>query len=164
MKRLFIIRHAKSSWDDPSLDDFDRPLNKRGKRDAPVMGKRLAKRVGCPDLIVSSPALRAKKTAQAIAEAVGYPIESVEWNERIYEASSTELIGILRKIDESVGTAMVFGHNPTLTMAANQLAGSSIENIPTCGVVELALPGTSWGDLAAGTAKLIDFDYPKRRG
>ncbi len=162
MKRLFIVRHAKSSWDDASLDDFDRPLNKRGKRDAPAMGKRLAQRVGRPDLMLSSPALRAKKTAEAIADAVGYPFESVQWNDGVYEAGSDDLIRILRKIDKSIETAMVFGHNPTLTSVANQLSGSSIANIPTCGVVELGLTVTDWGDLGSGTAQLVEFDYPKR--
>jgi phosphohistidine phosphatase len=162
MKRLFIVRHAKSSWDDASLDDFQRPLNKRGKRDAPAMGKRLADRVGRPDLMLSSPAVRAKKTVEAIADAVGYPLELVEWNEGIYEAASGDLIRILRKIDPSVEIAMVFGHNPTLTVVANELSGSSIANIPTCGVVELGLTVADWADLARGTATLVDFDYPKR--
>ncbi|WP_457598784.1 SixA phosphatase family protein, partial [Hydrogenimonas sp.] len=121
MKELFLFRHAKSSWDDPSLSDFDRPLNERGRRDAPLMGEHL-KAMGIHlDLIVASPAKRAKKTAKIIAEKLGYDIEKIIWQENIYEASPQTLLYIVCQLPEKAKRVMLVGHNPSLTLLANQL-------------------------------------------
>ena len=163
MKHLWLVRHAKSSWKDPSLGDFHRPLNKRGLSDAPEMGRRLAAGPARPELLVSSPAVRAKTTAEYIAAALEYPAEDIRWEERIYHASTLELIRLLRQMVDDIESAMFFGHNPTMTDAANVLSGSSIENVPTCGVVQLHLDIPSWARVADGVARLLDFDYPKRK-
>jgi phosphohistidine phosphatase len=163
MKHLWLVRHAKSSWKDPSLGDFDRPLNRRGLSDAPEMGRRLAAGSTRPQVLVSSPAVRAKTTAEFIAAALGYPAEEIRWEDRIYHASTFELIRLIRQMADDIESAMFFGHNPTMTDAANVLSGSSIENVPTCGVVQLHLDIPSWAQVEDGVAHLLDFDYPKRK-
>ncbi|PLX82828.1 MAG: phosphohistidine phosphatase [Desulfuromonas sp.] len=162
MKRLLLVRHAKSSWDDPDLADIDRPLNKRGKRDAPTMGRRLAERGIAPGLIVSSPAKRARRTALLLAEEIAYPEETIALDERIYEASAAELLDVIRGFDDAQDTALLVGHNPGLTELGNLLTGAGIANIPTCGILCAELRGTSWKELAAGATILSFFDYPKR--
>lgn len=163
MRHLWLVRHAKSSWKDPSLGDFDRPLNKRGLVDAPEMGRRLAAGSARPQLLVSSPAARARATAEFIAAELGYPTEEIRWEERIYHASTFELIRLVREVADHIESAMFFGHNPTMTDAANVLSGASIDNVPTCGVVQLHLDVPNWTQVENGVARLLDFDYPKRR-
>ena len=161
MKTLILIRHAKSSWKDASLADRDRPLNKRGKRDAPEMGRRLAARGGAPDLIVSSPATRALATARVIAEAVGYPVDGIREDERIYMASPAELLEAIRGLDDGHERVFLFGHNPGLTELVNELSEPALDNVPTCGVVELRLAADRWADLSPDKVQRADFDTPK---
>jgi phosphohistidine phosphatase len=161
MKTLFLVRHAKSSWKDSSIDDTDRPLNKRGKRDAPFMGELLKEKVVNPDLVISSPAKRASKTAQIIAEQIGYSKKDIIYAEEIYEASSRELVDFIKKIDDKYNSVMLFGHNPGFTMLNNFLSKQYIDNIPTCGIVALEFNNT-WKEIDKNTAKMIFFDYPKR--
>ena len=161
MKTLFLVRHAKSSWKDSSIDDNDRPLNKRGKRDAPFMGELLKEKVVNPDLVISSPAKRASKTAQIIAEQIGYYKKDIIYSEEIYEASSRELVDFIKKIDDKYNSVMLFGHNPGFTMLNNFLSKHYIDNIPTCGIVALEFNNT-WKEIDKNTAKMIFFDYPKR--
>ena len=159
--RLLICRHAKSSWKDPGLHDFDRPLNKRGERDAPEMGRRLVQQEVRPDLIMTSPAVRAFTTACHYARQFGIPPEQIRCNPAQYAASVQGLIGLIRTVDFSVGTLMLVGHNPESTDLANTLGGLSIENIPTSGIVALAFSQCAWTDLSAGSGTLLFFDYPK---
>ena len=147
-----------------SLADFDRPLNKRGKRDAPEMGRRLASRGLCPDSIVSSPAKRAIKTAQAIARVIGFPEDKIQADERIYHASVAELINVIRGMEDGNEHAFVFGHNPGFTDLAVQLTLQSIDNIPTCGVFDMAFDLPSWTEVWEGTGRFLSFDYPKNLG
>lgn len=161
MKKLFIVRHAKSSWDDPDLDDFDRPLNKRGKRNAPEIGKRLAMRGVFPDLIITSPAKRAAATARRIAEAIAYPNKKIIKDDSFYHGSIQDVIGVVQKLDDQINSLMIFGHNPGLTDLANYLSGADIYNIPTCGVVEIDFDFNSWKMLGSKEGKLVKFDFPK---
>ena len=162
MKTLTIIRHAKSSWKDAELADFDRPLNKRGKRDAPLAGKRLKEQRILPDLILTSSAKRALTTAKTIATETGYSIKDLVADRRIYMADVEDLIQVLRSVDDSYSNVAIVGHNPDLTDLANELTGESIDNIPTYGVVHATLAIESWRDLDQATAQLILFDYPKK--
>jgi len=164
-KRLLICRHAKSSWRDVDLNDFDRPLNKRGERDAPEMGRRLARRGIRPDLIMASPAARALATALHYADQLGVPPERVQRNPPQYAATVKSLLNLLRTVDPKVNTLLLVGHNPESTDLANVLIGrSAIDNIPTSGIVALEWPLASWEDLAPGTGTLLFFDYPKKEG
>ena len=160
MKRLYIIRHAKSSWKDMTLDDYDRPLNKRGESNAPMMGKRLRDKKIKPDLILSSSALRAKTTAEIIAKEVKYSKEIV-FKEEIYEAFPSDLHKMLKKVDDKNSVVFLFGHNPELNMLAENYVDFE-ENIVTCGVVEIEFDCKRWRDIDKDNAKLISFDYPKK--
>jgi phosphohistidine phosphatase len=159
MKKLYIIRHAKSSWSDLELNDFERALSKRGKANAPMMGERLKKKGVMPDIIISSPAKRAKSTAEMIAKEVGYE-KKVLFDENIYESSVDELRKILTCINDENSTAFLFGHNPELNMLVDYYV-KFYENIPTCGVVEIEFACESWAEIEPKNAKLISFDYPK---
>lgn len=159
-RTLYLARHAKSSWKDSSLSDFERPLNKRGKNDAPAMGEILKERNVKPDLIISSPAKRAKKTACIIGEKIGYPEDKIVFNKDIYEASSRELLSIIHNLNGNINSVMLFGHNPAFTMLNNILGDKYIDNIPTCGVVALQFE-KSWNELNEKSGKLLFFEYPK---
>ncbi|MBE0572239.1 MAG: histidine phosphatase family protein [Ignavibacteriaceae bacterium] len=160
MKTLYLARHAKSYWKDQSIPDFDRPLNSRGKRDAPFMGEVLKDRKVIPDLIISSPAKRTKKTALEIASKIGYSEKKILYNEELYEASSNTIIKALNKIDERYNSVMIFAHNPGLTLLNNHISNNYIENIPTCGIVALQLD-KKWNELGKNTCKFLYFEYPK---
>jgi len=160
MKKLYIIRHAKSSWSDLSLRDFDRPLNKRGKRDAPFMGEKLKEKNIVPDLIISSPAKRTKKTIKKITKAMGYN-KQVIFNKDLYGTSEHILNKILTKVDNSNEVVFLVGHNTEITMLAENYVGLT-DNIPTCGIVEIAFDCDKWADINGNNAKLVSFDYPKK--
>lgn len=163
MKTLYLVRHAKSSWDDPSLHDSDRPLNKRGKRDAPFMAKLFADRGLRPDALVSSPAVRAFTTARHFAKALGLQKEDIVQKNGIYEATSGELLRIVQELRDEWDTVLLFGHNPTFTLFANQFAGRHIDNIPTCGVVKISGPVDSWRDFQPQRdIRVEEFVYPKQ--
>jgi len=159
MKKLYIIRHAKSDWDDASLDDYDRPLNKRGERNAPFMGKVLSKKNIKPDLILSSPALRAITTAQLIAKEVNYE-KAITPNQYIYEAYVTALQEIVQYIHDSHETVFLVGHNPGVSALAYMLCGLK-ESLPTCAVVEIQFDCHSWMDASRDNSTLVSYDFPK---
>ena len=163
MKTLYIVRHAKSSWDNPDLADIDRPLNNRGNKNAPEMGQRLSKRNIQPDLLLSSPANRAYTTAQKIAKEIGYPVDNVSTSKEVYHAGSGGLLQLVRNQSDSINTLMIFGHNPGFTWFANSLTGEYIDNIPTCGIVAIEFDVESWSNIETGEGKLIFFDYPKKK-
>jgi phosphohistidine phosphatase len=162
MKRLILMRHGKSSWDDPDLPDFHRPLNKRGKRDATVMARRLHDLQERPDLILASSAERAISTARIVADEIGFPKKKIVRRKVLYLASSGKLLDVLQTINNSINRVFLFGHNPGLTSLGNHLANLNIDNIPTCGFVCLNLAVESWADLSQGCGSLIYFEFPKR--
>jgi phosphohistidine phosphatase len=164
MKTLYVVRHAKSSWDAPGLDDFDRPLNERGKKDAPRMGKRLSKKQIRPDLLLSSPAKRAWSTCKRIAEELHYPEKKIVTETNLYHADEEEIFSVIQKVDDKHNTLMIFGHNPGLTDFVNALSEEKIEIdiIPTCGIVSFSLKIDSWTKISNGIGEVNFFDYPKR--
>jgi len=158
-KQLLLVRHGKSDWGNLDLKDFDRPLNKRGKENAPEMAERLVQRGFRFDLIVSSPAKRAKSTAKFFAEA--YQVDDIQYEESIYEANTTALLKVINGLDDSADTVIMFGHNPGFTDLANELSDADIYNIPTAGMVLMSFPFDSWKMVSRGTGELVFFDYPK---
>jgi phosphohistidine phosphatase len=163
MKTVILVRHAKSSWKDSSLKDFDRPLNKRGKRDALFMGKKLKDRQLMPDLILSSPAKRAKKTATSIAEEIGYPKKKIRYDDKMYHSGEQALLEIVRNQDDGHGTIMLFGHNPELgDLAEMLLKRDPVYTIPTTGVYCIRFAVPSWKNVQEGKGETVFFDYPKR--
>ncbi|HQU71439.1 MAG TPA: histidine phosphatase family protein [Calditrichia bacterium] len=163
MPTLYLIRHAKSSWKDSRLDDLDRPLNSRGERDAPEMGRRLAARKVSADQIITSPALRAKTTAGVIAGATGFPAERIIFNEDVYLATPTTLLDIICSLDDAWQSVFIFGHNPGFTQLANMLCNAEIENVPTCGIVAVDFPGKKWVEIPRSNGKMLFFDFPKNK-
>ena len=162
MKTLYLVRHAKSSWKYPNLDDFERPLNKRGRKNAPFMGTILKKLKVAPDLLISSPANRAAITARIIAAKINYPLEKIRYRESIYEFSEDALIPVIKQIDDRVNKAMVVGHNPATNGFANYIGDQPISNIPTCGVFCVELDISSWAKVKEHCGKLKFFEFPKK--
>ncbi|MCB9207927.1 MAG: histidine phosphatase family protein [Ignavibacteriales bacterium] len=162
MKTLYLIRHAKSSWDFPNLSDFERPLNERGQRDAPFMGKLLSERIKSPQIIYSSPAKRAITTAEIIAEFLGYDVNSIIKNENIYEAAVSDLMRIINNNSDEYSSLMLFGHNPGFTLISNYLADKKITNLPTCGFVQIDFNLNSWNNIEGSSGNLMHFEYPKK--
>lgn len=162
MKKLFLIRHAKSSWDDASLADEDRPLNKRGKKDAPLMGSILQKGGVVPDLIISSPAKRAYSTAKKIAKAIHYPPDHIQTFEKLYLSSPSALLEVIRLQPAEVRTLMLFGHNPEITELVPQLCGEQIDNVPTCGIVCISFLTDTWQAIDKSNSRFEYFDFPKK--
>ena len=161
MKTLYLVRHAKSSWDNANQSDHDRPLNPRGERDAPRMGKRLRKRKDRPEVIISSSAVRAQTTASILATAMDYPTSDIAIDERLYGAEPEDVLSIIGDLDDGIHCAMLVGHNPTFTALINALGRCDLGNVPTCGMAVLTFPIDSWKDIATIQGKLVDFDFPK---
>ncbi len=162
MKVLTLIRHAKSSWKDIELADFDRPLNKRGKKDAPMIGQHLTSRViALPDCFLSSPAKRALTTARAIADELGFRGRYILRDRRIYEASPERLLEVLREVDNSCSHLMMFGHNPGFFMLAESLCGFNEDTFPTCAVLSIDLEIGEWREITPGCGQATYYVSPK---
>ncbi len=164
MKTLIVVRHAKSSWDRPELDDFHRPLNERGQRDAPRMAKRLKERDFTINRMLTSGAVRAKTTCVAFAEVLNFPGNQIEVLPELYHASSEDLLATIKRLkDHAVEheVALLFGHNPGLTEFVNSLVDEDIDNIPTTGIVCCRLDIDRWKDIAWSCGQLEFFDTPK---
>ncbi len=161
MKILTLVRHAKSSWSDSGLSDRERPLNRRGERDAPDMGQRIAGHGIRPSQIIASPAVRAWSTARIIAQEIAYPVEFLQKEDRLYLASLTALLDTVVAQDDGFNDLMVVGHNPGLTEFANYLIPGITNNLPTAGVVSVQLDTDTWSLYDKPDCELLAFDYPK---
>ncbi len=162
MKTIYFVRHAKSSWDHPTLRDIERPLEARGLRDAPLMAKVLKSKGVEPDLLLSSPATRAYSTALYFADAFEIDRVEVQLEPRIYEAFSEDISDIISKLPAEADTVLLFGHNPTFTTLANQFSSNYIDNVPTCGIFKVEAKVNSWKEFKAPVATLTEFHYPKQ--
>ena len=161
-KTLFLVRHAKSDWSVTGQRDFDRELNGRGHRDAPRMGRFLADKGVRPGLIICSPAQRTTQTVEYLIEQLGYELEAVQFDERLYEASTRILLDVVNRLDDSLDTVMLVGHNPGFTYLAEYLTGAEVGNIPTCGVVQMHAEVNSWAEISARTLVLDWLETPKK--
>jgi len=162
MKTLTLVRHAKSSWKDNSLTDRDRPLNKRGEHDAPIMGKRISEAGIRPSLIVCSPAVRAWTTAKAIANEIGYPLEFLQREDNLYLASLDDLLDVVFTQEIGFNSLMLIGHNPGITTFANYLSPGITNNVPTAGVVSVTFDREDWNLYEQPETDLLTYDYPKK--
>ena len=162
MKTLYIVRHAKSSWDERGISDHDRKLNSRGKRDAPKMGELLNGKGYHPDIMYSSSAKRALTTAKIIAEKIAYPVDNIVVTKSIYDATTSDLVNLINKIDDKYESVMLFGHNPGFTVLTNLLTDKYIDNMPTCAVAVIGLNIESWKEVESDCGNLIAFEYPKK--
>ena len=162
MLQLTLIRHAKSSWDDPALSDFDRPLNKRGMKNAPLMGKIISKRGLVFDRIVASPAQRAITTARLIAGKLGFPEQDIQRRKELYDASMDALLACVHSLDNQYDSIALVAHNPGLTDLCNHLSGESIANLPTCAVAVIEFDLDDWRAVYQDTGRLALYEYPRK--
>ena len=161
-KTLHIVRHGKSSWDYENISDIDRPLSPRGIDNAYLMAKKFSERKLRPDRFLTSPANRALYTSIIFSRILKFPYNQISIEDGIYTGYTDELVGLIRRQDNSVSNLLIFGHNPAFTVFANQLMDHYLDNIPTAGIVSLNYEIESW-DQVGKTAPVKDFfDYPKR--
>ena len=163
MKKIILMRHAKSSWRNPGLTDLLRGLNRRGKNDAPIMGARLAARGAELDRIISSPAVRALRTAEMIMMAIGHPLDELIIDESLYLASVDEIFSVIHNLPDYLGQVMLIGHNPGMTNLVNTLCAFYLDNLPTCGIFELNYKINSWPQVGDVVPESTYFDYPKKQ-
>ena len=161
MKILTLVRHAKSSWNNSQLTDRERPLNRRGEKDAPVMGKRIVEHGIRPSLIIASPAVRAWTTAKIVAQEISYPGEFLQRENSIYMASLNDLLGTIVAQDNGFNNILLVGHNPGLTDFSNYLSPGISNNLPTAGVVSVQIDREDWNLYERPKTELLVFDYPK---
>lgn len=160
-RQLLLIRHAKSSWSDSSLRDIERPLNKRGNRDAPFMAELLKAKNIHPDLILSSNAVRTRSTAKYFIDQFMPELKNVKIDSRLYEASASTILKVINGTPDNISVLMVFAHNPGLTSLHNFISASYIDNIPTCGICCYTF-SLSWQQIKEKSCELDFFEYPKK--
>ncbi|MCX2451489.1 histidine phosphatase family protein [Pedobacter sp. PLR] len=160
-KQLLLIRHGKSDWGNSHISDFERPLNARGLRNAPEMAGRILAKNLVPQLLVSSPAVRALTTARNFAEVWNKSLNRIQEETSIYEANVMTLLKVVNNLSDKHDRVALFGHNPGLTEFANYLSNANIYNIPTCGTVLMEFPFEKWAQLSNHTGNLLAFDFPK---
>ncbi|WP_035565703.1 SixA phosphatase family protein [Hymenobacter sp. IS2118] len=164
MKTLYLLRHAKSSWSFDELSDQERPLNDRGRDDAPAMGQALAKRRICPDLVVSSPAVRAMSTAVLVAREMQYPHDKIVVEAGIYGADVDQLLAVIHDLPDAADIVLLVGHNPTITETANALSPNSVNDMPTAAVVCLRFTCEQWSEVGKANAEFYFYDFPRNAG
>ena len=160
-KQLLIFRHSKSDWGHPEISDFNRPLNTRGTKDAPMMGKRLKKRKWAPNQIISSPALRALTTAHLVCKEIGSSPEDIIQNKFIYDATCSQLMKIVNHLDNKSENIALFGHNNGITDLVIYLTDADIYNIPTSGMILISFPFDDWNMISKHTGEVVFYDFPK---
>lgn len=161
MKKVVLIRHAKSDWGSPHTKDFDRTLNPRGLRDAPFMATMLKEKISSVDKVISSPAYRAMTTCKYFCIEFGYNEAEIQYDKGIYEDGQSTILNLLKNIDNSMNTVFVFGHNPDITSTATYLSGERIDNIPTCGIVAINFEINNWSEVINKNGTREFFLYPK---
>lgn len=161
MKKLILIRHAKSDWNSDAKTDFERPLNKRGHKDASEMAERLLNKHLIPQLLVSSPAVRAYTTAKYFAEAFNIDKKLIKTELEIYEASPSTLLKVINDLDNKYDFVALFGHNPGITNLAISLCDTNVYDMPTCGLILIEFPFDDWKLISKNTGEEKLYDFPK---
>ena len=161
MKHILLTRHAASDDPDPELNDIDRPLNKHGLHDTPLMGQRLINREIKPQAIISSTAVRAMTTAVLLAKELDCPSDKILRNENVYTATPDQLMDIIRNFDNGKDWIMMMGHNPSISQLVSILCGDFVQNMPTCGIYALECQVDDWQAVGPHSAKILFFEYPK---
>lgn len=165
MRSVLFIRHAKSSWDNPSMNDFDRPLNERGKKDAPVMAEYLLAKKVTIDSFISSPAKRARKTAILIAKQLGVAEEAIQLRSELYLPDESAFLKVIEAVSDKLSHIAIFSHNPGITHFVNTLTTQiRVDDIPTCGIFAIKTNAKSWKDFKNSEKEFWFFEYPKNQG
>ncbi|ATB69757.1 putative phosphohistidine phosphatase [Sulfurospirillum diekertiae] len=162
MKKIYLIRHAKSSWKDETIDDFERPLNSRGKRDVAFMGKRLKLFDVKPDIIYTSPAKRAEKTAKELVKEMDYDKKKIKSIDSLFESSYEQYMELIHATDDQYTEIFIIAHNPTITEVGERLSGAILSNIPTCAIVCISFDVESFKEITEESGHILFFDYPKK--
>lgn len=162
MKTLLLARHAKSSWDDPEWRDFDRPLNKRGLRDAPLMAKLVKEKGFLPELIITSPANRALTTARIFAAELNYPESALVVDINVYERGAKYLVQTLSRMDDKYSRVALFGHNPDVTSLVSYFSGAYTVDVPTCGCICIDFEVDSWRKIESVNGSVRFFERPAK--
>ena len=157
MKTLYIVRHAKSSWEYSGIDDIDRPLKKRGINDAHLMSKFLSKNIQRPDLLLSSSANRALHTAVIFCENLGYPLANLRINKQLYSFSDGYLVKTVLALDDGFNSAMVFSHDHGINTFVNKFGNKPIAHVTTCGIVGLKFDEKHWKNIKKGKTFMVEF-------
>lgn len=161
MKTIYLIRHAKSSWDNPALSDFNRMLNARGRLNAPFMGKKMVEENATIDCFIGSPAKRTTETSFLICSELNYDLEKIIFDNRIYEASLVDLIKVVNEIPNQLNSVAIVGHNPAINQLFNYLTDDDLQHFPTCGIGKIELEIDQWSEIIKGIGRKIFFIYPK---
>ncbi len=161
MKSILLVRHAKSSWENFSIKDFDRPLNDRGKKAAPEMAERLVAKKIPIDAFVSSPAKRASKTAEAFVKVFDISKDKIIYKDKLYEPSDASIASVIADLDNQWNTVAIFSHNPGITDFANELTSTRIDNMPTAGIFAVRANILEWKDFEEAEKEFWFFDFPK---
>ncbi len=162
MKKLYLMRHAKSSWKDENLKDYERPLNKRGKRDAPFMGKVLKRKGVKPDVIISSFAKRAYKTAKKVAKELGVEKENILKDKKLYMIGFAEFLDYIKNMDDKYESVLIIGHNPSISELFSYLSGKESLDMPTAAVGGIEFKSERWRDIDESKRKILFYEYPKK--
>ena len=162
MKTIYLVRHASAGWNNSKRTDFERTLTEQGRFDAAEMAARLLENGGKPEIVISSPAVRTLETAEIFGEILGYGMERVREEHTIYSGDVDALAGIFTRLPQECREAMLFGHNPTISLFASWLSGKQFGQMDTCGILRLDLPAESWSDAKGGAAETAWYMYPKR--
>lgn len=162
MKTLILMRHAKSSWDHPALKDLERPLNARGERDAPLMGSHFSTWGLHPELLVTSPAVRARETAIRVARALSHPEEQIRIAPALYGQGVPGILSVVHALPENLQSVCLFGHNPDISEAVGILGGEPVTHLPTAALVSLIFAVDDWAAVMPGVGRISRFEYPKR--
>ncbi|MBE0558148.1 MAG: histidine phosphatase family protein [Proteobacteria bacterium] len=164
MRTLVFMRHAKSGGMRPGLTDFERPLTARGQKEAPAMARQISRRAVYPDLILSSPAVRAVMTARLVAQEMALPDHAIRVDSALYEALVDQYLDVIRTLPDDAQSVLLVGHNPTITDFINLLASSSIAEMPAGGIAAVEAELKAWSEIRKDCGKLLFFEHPARDG
>ena len=159
-KKLIIVRHSKSSWKDLSLDDFNRPLNKRGKEDGPIISNYLSKKTNFIDFLHSSSSVRTFETSKFFTERIKFG--KVKYDDNLYHSSSGSILNLIKNYSNEYSSVMLIAHNPGLTHLINQITNISLDNLPTTGLAEIHFSCNKWNEISSKNSNLIDLKFPKQ--
>ena len=159
-KKLIIVRHSKSSWKDLSLDDFNRPLNKRGKEDGPIISNYLSKKTNFIDFLHSSSSVRTFETSKFFTERIKFG--KVKYDDSLYHSSSQSILNLIKNYSNKYSSVMLIAHNPGLTHLINQITNISLDNLPTTGLAEIHFSCNKWNEISSKNSNLIDLKFPKQ--
>ena len=159
-KKLIIVRHSKSSWKDLSLDDFNRPLNKRGKEDGPIISNYLSKKINFIDFLHSSSSVRTFETSKFFTERIKFG--KVKYDDSLYHSSSGSILNLIKNYSNEYSSVMLIAHNPGLTHLINQITNISLDNLPTTGLAEIHFSCNKWNEISSKNSNLIDLKFPKQ--